>query len=71
MLTNGMQALLVPADEPPAIAAALARLACDREFAVQLGLAAHRHVAERFPIERSAGELLSLWNRAVNSARLR
>ncbi|MFO1095786.1 MAG: glycosyltransferase family 4 protein [Planctomycetaceae bacterium] len=65
MLTNGEHALLVPPDDPAAIAEAVRRLVGDRELASQLGRAASRHVADRFPIERSAQELFALWNRTV------
>jgi glycosyltransferase involved in cell wall biosynthesis len=67
MLSDGEHALLVPPDDPSAIADALLRLSRDAVLRTRLRDAARQHVARSFPIERSANELLRTW-RAVHDA---
>jgi len=47
VLTSGENALLVPPDDGPALAAAIERLAADAELRERLGRAARRTVEER------------------------
>jgi glycosyltransferase involved in cell wall biosynthesis len=61
MLTDGAHALLVPADDPSAMADALLRLSRDAKLRMRLRNAARDRVTREFPIERSANELLRLW----------
>jgi glycosyltransferase involved in cell wall biosynthesis len=67
MLTAGRHAVLVPPNDPQAIADAIAFLASDRQWARQLADAARVHVARQFPIERSARELVNLWRAASDT----
>jgi glycosyltransferase involved in cell wall biosynthesis len=61
-LVNG---LLVPPDEPAAIAAAMCRIHADRALAQQLGCAARATIAERFDADDSARRLATLFRSQV------
>lgn len=69
MLSDGVDALLVSADDPQAIATAVIRLAEDRRLARQLAGAARERVVEQFPIARSAARLLEVWRNVVGPVR--
>jgi glycosyltransferase involved in cell wall biosynthesis len=56
--------ILVPPRDPLAIAAALARLACDSRLRAELGRAARKRVEERFTLERMIHQYSSVY-RAV------
>jgi glycosyltransferase involved in cell wall biosynthesis len=47
LLVDGESALLVPPDDPPALAAAIARLAADDELRLQIAAAGNRVFRER------------------------
>jgi glycosyltransferase involved in cell wall biosynthesis len=52
--------LWVPAGDPAALAAAVEWLACDRETARAMGVAARKFVAEHFDRNRQAEEFIDL-----------
>jgi glycosyltransferase involved in cell wall biosynthesis len=53
ILQDGATGLLVPPDDPSAVADAMVRLACDRRLAAQLGMAGRTRAEDSFCIERS------------------
>ena len=63
-LTDGVDALLVPPADPPALAAAMARLLGDRELAGRLGAAAAER-ADAFDIERTTRDLEAVYDRVL------
>jgi L-malate glycosyltransferase len=54
VVEDGVTGLLVPPEDPEALAAALARLIDDRDYRVQLGRAGKERVEARFSVERMA-----------------
>jgi glycosyltransferase involved in cell wall biosynthesis len=52
--------LLVPVDDPAALATALARVLADHDLAARLGAGAARRVATRFDREATLDRLLAL-----------
>jgi glycosyltransferase involved in cell wall biosynthesis len=48
LIDDGVQGLLVPPDDPAALAAAISRLLSDADLATRLGRAARRRVEERY-----------------------
>ncbi len=61
VLEDGVTALLVPAEDPGALATAIARVLDDRELAGRLGRAGRALVAERLSGARVAGRLCELY----------
>ncbi len=61
IVTENETGLLVPARDPAALAAALARLAGDAALRQRLGTVARERAVERFSQERIAGETLALY----------
>jgi glycosyltransferase involved in cell wall biosynthesis len=61
-IRDGETGLLVPMDEPPALAAALRRVLEDRMLALSLALAARQEEAERF----SRGAVLAAWQALID-----
>ncbi len=57
--------LLVPPDDPRALADAIARLLLDRPLAERLGRAGRALAMERFTLERTVGELDALYRREI------
>jgi len=64
IVIDGVTGLLVD-NEPAAVAAAVARLAEDRELAARLGAAGRRMVEQRFTIERMAEFTLEAYRRVL------
>lgn len=64
ILAEGRDALLVPADDPAALAAAVCRLLDDPSFAAQIG-ARGRELAQRFSEDAMVSEYLGLYDRLV------
>jgi glycosyltransferase involved in cell wall biosynthesis len=65
ILTDGRDALLVPAGEPALLAGAVRRLGADAELRTSLGLAGRRLVGERFSGARVASRLADLYGAAM------
>ncbi|MCC7354780.1 MAG: glycosyltransferase family 4 protein [Anaerolineae bacterium] len=65
-LADGKTALLVPPDDPPALAAAVARLAADTALRERLGESARR-VAAGFGWERIAARHLELYRKVISN----
>jgi alpha-1,6-mannosyltransferase len=60
-VTDGEDGVLVPPDDPAAIAAAIRELAADRPRLRDMGRAARHHVDEHFSWRRTFGDLLALY----------
>jgi glycosyltransferase involved in cell wall biosynthesis len=60
-MSDGVTGLLVPPGDPMALAAAIARLLIDREFAASLGHAARQTVKARYSAERMADATAQLY----------
>jgi len=65
ILTDGRTSILVPADDPAALADELARLAANPNLRTRLGTAASEQVAERFPINAAAEGLVAAWRETL------
>jgi len=61
MVDDGVTGLLVPADEPAALAEGCARLLADRSLATSLGRAGRRRAQDLFSIERSVDSLRAIF----------
>jgi len=61
MLTNGESALLVPADDATALAAAMGELLSDETKRRQLGATARARIEADFAIDRAATQLCDVW----------
>jgi glycosyltransferase involved in cell wall biosynthesis len=61
MLTSGESALLVPADDPEVLAAAMSEILSDDAKRRQLGATARARIEADFTIDRSAARLCDLW----------
>jgi len=61
LIEDADSGLLVPRRDPPALAAAIARLLDEPALAARLGAAARRRVATRFASEASVERLLALY----------
>lgn len=70
VVRDGVTGLLVPPDDPAALAAACAALLRDRERAARIGRAGKERVAAEFGIDRLAGETAALY-RSLLQDRLR
>jgi glycosyltransferase involved in cell wall biosynthesis len=62
LVTDGHDGLLVPPEDPAALADALERLAADPALRNRLGAAARRTVLERYTIEREVDEHVRLYS---------
>lgn len=60
IVEDGLTGLLVPVDQPVALADALARVLNDHDLAARLGAAAARHIAARFDREATLERLVTL-----------
>lgn len=66
MLVDGESALLVPADDPQALAAAMIRAFEDASLRARLADAAKARIAARFSIADSARRLADFWRKLLN-----
>lgn len=64
-LDGGRAGMVVPADDPAALADALLKLAGDPALRERLGSAARERVARRFTLERQAAGLAAVWGAAT------
>ena len=64
LIEHERNGLLVPPDDPRAMASAVARIHTDRELAGRVARAARATVGERFDGDRLAGRLLELFTGA-------
>lgn len=68
VVENGHTGLLVPPNDPNALADAAAILLTNRERARAFGEAAHRHAHERFAVDLQVKRTLALWAEIVGGA---
>jgi len=66
IVVDGETGLLVPPNDPTALAAAIARLLSDRVLAERLGSAGLARARSEFSVERMARRTLAVYERAVN-----
>ena len=66
---NGVNALLVPPDDPAALATAIERLAKDRDLRMRYGAAGRRLVEEQFSSDRIGRETVALYDRLLGRLR--
>jgi len=66
---DGVDAVLVPAEDTAALAEGAVRLLRDRELAGRLGASAHRRALEVFSYDRMAAELEEMLNSALSGRR--
>jgi glycosyltransferase involved in cell wall biosynthesis len=69
LLTDGVHGLLVPPQDPPALAAALLTLLADPDRAKRLGTAGRAHVEARFTADRTAAATLAAYRRVLDLRR--
>jgi glycosyltransferase involved in cell wall biosynthesis len=62
---DGETGLVVPPDDPPAMAAAIVRLLRDRALAERLGANGRRLMLERFSLDRAVSDFESLYQRSA------
>jgi glycosyltransferase involved in cell wall biosynthesis len=65
LVRDGATGRLVPQDDPPALAAAIAELRADPERARALGMAGRSLVGSQYSPERSARALLDVWTEVL------
>ena len=70
MIENGVTGLLVPHDDPPALAAAIVRLLKDHAFADTIARAAHDLVHDRFCIELMVKAIEQIYDEGARAVRL-
>jgi len=69
MVEDGVTGVLVPHDQPEALAAALVRLLSDRPFAERIAKAGHDLVHDRFCIELMVREVEDLYEEGASRVR--
>jgi glycosyltransferase involved in cell wall biosynthesis len=67
MLTHAEHAWLIPPNDPPALAGAIARLATDRPLRERLAAAAGRRIRNEFTTARAAEGLLAEWEEVISA----
>ncbi len=65
VVTDGENGLLIPPQDPEALAQALARLLADPDLAKKLGESARRHVVANFSLERLGREINEIYGELV------
>jgi glycosyltransferase involved in cell wall biosynthesis len=66
VIEDGVNGLLVPANNEGALRERLTTLSADRQMAASLGACARSHVVEAYSAERMASEYLELYRRAIS-----
>ena len=69
VITDGENGLLVPPDDPAALADALARLVAHRDLRDALGTAARAHVSAQFSVGRQARRHVELYRAVAGASR--
>lgn len=64
IISHGVEGLLVPQNDAPALAAALGRMLTDPEVRRAMGVAARAKAEERFDLDRNAEGLLKTWSQS-------
>jgi len=67
ILSHGKSALLVPPNDPQALAGAILQLACDPALRNRLAEQAREVILQKFPISRAADRLLSFWRSVLTN----
>jgi len=65
IISDGVNGLLVPSQDPPALAAAIQRILSDPELAAAMGVAGRRMSLERHGAQRMVQELTELYTRLL------
>jgi glycosyltransferase involved in cell wall biosynthesis len=65
LVEDGLTGLLVPPDDPAALAAAIARLAADSALRARLGEAGRARAATHFPVERMVASVAALYDQLL------
>jgi glycosyltransferase involved in cell wall biosynthesis len=65
MVRDGVEGLLVPPADPPALSAALVRVLSDADLRARLSEAARRRVDEAFHVDRMVDETLAVYREAL------
>jgi alpha-maltose-1-phosphate synthase len=65
IITDGVNGLLVPTQDPPALAAAIQRILSDPELAAAMGAVGRRMSLERHGAQRMVQELTELYTRLL------
>jgi glycosyltransferase involved in cell wall biosynthesis len=65
IIRDGCDGLLVPAEQPPAMAEAIIRVLDNRAFATQLGRAGRQRVIETFTPEMQAAAMLAVYKQVL------
>ena len=71
MIEDGRNGLLVPPHDPPALAAAIARLLTDHQLADMIGRAGHDTVHDRFCIQLMVNAVQALYDEGTRAVRPR
>jgi glycosyltransferase involved in cell wall biosynthesis len=69
IVADGETGLLVPPDDPSALAAAILRMLADDTLATGYGAAGHERARREFSVDRMARRTLEVYDRAVTGAR--
>jgi glycosyltransferase involved in cell wall biosynthesis len=71
MITDGVNGLLVPPHDPPALAGAIVRLLQDHQLADTLGRAGHDLVHDRFCVQLMVKAVQDLYDEGARAIRPR
>jgi glycosyltransferase involved in cell wall biosynthesis len=66
VLEDGVHGLMVPAQDPAALAAAIARLDADRPLIARMAIAGRRRVFENYALSRLVNDFRSLYKALIN-----
>jgi glycosyltransferase involved in cell wall biosynthesis len=66
IMTDGETGVIVPPEDPPALAEAIAGLLADEARAARLGRAARAHVQTTFTVAAHVDRMLSIYDEVLN-----
>jgi glycosyltransferase involved in cell wall biosynthesis len=66
VIENGKEGILIPTEDPEALAQAVIKLLEDRKLRVKLGLNAYKKVKEKYSIEVYTKNILDLYKSLIN-----